>query len=254
VKIIVVGGSGLIGSKLVSSVRRDGGVRGNGYTVLPASPSTGVDAITGAGLARVFAGAQVVVDVANSPSFEDHAVLKFFETAGRNLMAAEAAAGVRHHVALSMVGIDRNPEVGYFRAKMAQESLIKASGIPYTIVRSTQFFEFVASIAQASDVGETVHASPALVQPIAADDVVAVLADFARGAPMNDTVEVAGPERSPLDEVVLKYLISHHDRRRVISDVHACYFGLELNDKSLTPGDKPRIGPTHFEDWLRSEV
>jgi uncharacterized protein YbjT (DUF2867 family) len=160
---------------------------------------------------------------------------------------------VRHHVALSLVGIDRNPEVGYFRAKMAQESLIKTSGIPYTIVRSTQFFEFIASIAQASADGETVHASPALVQPIASDDVVAVLADLALGTPMNGTIEVAGPERLPLDEVVLKYLTSRHDRRRVISDVHAGYFGLELNDKSLTPGDKPRIGPTQFEDWLRSE-
>jgi uncharacterized protein YbjT (DUF2867 family) len=250
-KIVVIGGSGLIGSKLVNSLRGDSRLAGNGQAVLPASPTTGVDTITGAGLAQVLAGAHIVVDVANSPSFEDNAVLEFFETAGRNLMTAEAAAGVRHHIALSVVGTDRNPEIGYFRAKMAQESLIKASGIPYTIIRSTQFFEFMGYIAQGGAVGEAVHVSPALVQPIASDDVVAVLADVALGAPVNGTIEIAGPEQIPLDEVVRAYLISHHDQRPVISDVHARYFGLELNDKSLTPGDKPRIGLTRFEDWLK---
>lgn len=243
--IVVIGGSGLIGSKLVKSLR------GNGQEVKAASPRTGVDTITGAGLTQALAGAQVVVDVTNSPSFEDNAVLEFFETAGRNLMKAEAAAGVRHHIALSIVGIDRNPEIGYFRAKMAQEKLIKASGIPYTIVRSTQFFEFMGYVAQGDGVDESVHVSPALIQPIASDDVVAVLADVALGAPLNGTIEIAGPEKIPFDEIVREYLISHHDQRPVISDVHARYFGGELNDKSLTPGDKPRIGLTRFEEWLR---
>lgn len=249
-KIVVIGGSGLIGSKLVNSLRGDSRLQGNGQAVVPASPSTGVDTITGAGLAHVLEGANVVIDVANSPSFEDNAVLQFFETAGRNLMAAEAAAGVRHHIALSIVGIDRSPEVGYFRAKMAQESLIKASGIPYTIVRSTQFFEFMGYIAQGGAVGEAVRVSPALVQPIASDDVVAVLADVALAAPLNGTMEIAGPEKTPLDEVVREYLKSHHDERAVIGDVHARYFGLELNDKSLTPDDKARIGLTRFQEWL----
>jgi uncharacterized protein YbjT (DUF2867 family) len=235
-KIIVIGGSGLIGSKLVNSFR------GNGEEVIPACPSNGVDTITGAVLAQMLAGARVVVDVANVPSFDDQHVIE-----------AEATAGVGHHIALSIVGIDRNPEIDYFRAKMAQESLIKASGIPYTIVRSTQLFESIGYVAQASAVGETVHVSPALVQPIASDDVVAVLADAALGAPMNGTIEVAGPEQLPLDEFIEKYLISHHDKRQVIGNVHARYFGLELNDKSLTPGDKPRIGPTRFDDWLRRQ-
>lgn len=242
-KIVVIGGSGLIGSKLVNSLR------GNGE-ILPASRTTGVDFITGAGLAQTLAGAHVVVDVANSRLSDDNAVLAFFETAGRNLMGTEAAAGVWHHVALSIIGIDRNPEAGYFRAKIAQETIVKRSGIPYTIVRSTQFFELIRGLIVEATDGETVHASPALVQPIASDDVVAVLADVALGTPVNGTIEIAGPEQLPLDEVIERYLIAHHDPRRVISDVHARCFGVELNDQSLTPSDKPRIGPTRFEDWL----
>ena len=246
-KIVVIGGSGLIGSKLVKRLR------GSGDEVLSASPTTGVDTLSGAGLKQALAGAHVVVDVADSPSFEDNAVLEFFDKSGRNLMTAEAADGVRHHIALSVVGTDRNPEIGYFRAKMAQESHIKASGIPYTIVRSTQFFEFMGYTAQGGAVREAVHVSPALVQPIASDDVVATLADVALAAPVNGTIEIAGPEQIPFDEIVRRYLISHHDQRPVISDVHARYFGGELNDKSLTPGDKPRIGPTRFEDWLSQQ-
>lgn len=243
-KIVVIGGSGLVGSKLVNSLRA------NGKAVTPASRTTGVDTITGEGLAETFAGADVVVDVSNSPSFEVDAVLDFFETSGRNLMPAEAAAGVRHHIALSIVGADRNSEIGYFRGKMAQERLIKSSGIPYTIVRSTQFFEFMRYVAEAGANGEAVHVSPALVQPIASDDVVALLANVALGAPVNGAIEIAGPEQLPFDDVVRKYLISHRDHREVISDIHACYFGGELNDKSLTPDDRPRIGPTRFDHWL----
>ncbi len=244
-RFVVIGGSGFIGSKLVSDLRA------RGQDVIAASPSTGVDTITGTGLAQVLFAADVVIDVANSPSLEASAVLEFFEAAGHNLMAAEAAAGVRHHVALSLVGIDRNPKIAYFRAKLAQERLIKTSGLPYTIVRSTQFFEFMQHIAQRGTDGESVHVSPALVQPIASDDVVAVLADVALGAPLNGTIEIAGPEQAPLDEVVREYLVRNRDERRVISDVHARYFGLELNDKSLTPGDTPRIGITRFKDWLK---
>ena len=243
-KIVVIGGSGLIGTKLVNRLRQ------NGHEVVAASPNSGVNTITGEGLAEALAGAQVVVDVANSPSFEDQAVLEFFETSGRNLLAAEAAAGVGHHVALSVVGTDRLLESGYFRAKMAQENLIKASKSPYTILRSTQFFEFVRGIAQSGTVGETVHLSPALVQPIASDDVAAALADVTVGAPVNGTVEVAGPEPLRLAELVGRFLSSNQDARKVIPDVHAKYFGAELNDQSLTPGDNPRIGSTRFEDWL----
>ena len=194
-KIVVIGGSGLIGTKLVSRLRQ------KGHEVMAASPDSGVNTITGEGLADALAGAQVVVDVANSPSFEDRAVLDFFQTAGRNLLAAEAAAGVRHHVALSVVGADRLPDSGYLRAKLAQENLIKASTIPYTIVRSTQFFEFLKGIAQSSTVGQTVRLSPALLQPIASDDVVAALTDATLGAPVNGTIEIAGPEQLPLDQL-----------------------------------------------------
>jgi uncharacterized protein YbjT (DUF2867 family) len=192
--------------------------------------------------------------VANSPSFEDKAVLEFFETSGRTLLAAEAAAGVGHHVALSVVGTDRLQESGYFRAKMAQENLIKASKIPYTIVRSTQFFEFVSGIAQSGTVGKTVHLSPALVQPIVSDDVAAAMADVTLGAPVNGTIEIAGPERVSLAELVQKFLSANQDPREVVTDVHARYFGLELNDQSLTPGDNPRIAPTRFEDWLSRSI
>jgi len=247
-KIVVIGGSGLIGTKLVNNLRR------HGHEVVAASPSSGVNILTGEGLAEALTGAQVVVDVANSPSFEDAAVLKFFETAGRNLLAAEAAAGVGHHVALSVVGTDRLLASGYFRAKMAQENLIKASKIPYTILRSTQFFEFVSGIAQSATDGQTVRLSPALVQPVVSDDVAAALADVAVGKPVNGTVELAGPEPIRLDELVRRFLSANRDARKVTTDVHARYFGTELNDHSLTPGDNPRIGPTRFEDWLSRSI
>jgi uncharacterized protein YbjT (DUF2867 family) len=243
-KIVVIGGSGLIGTKLVNELRS------LGHEVVAASPSSGVNTITGEGLAEALAGAQVVVDVANSPSWEDKAVLEFFETSGRNLLAAEAAAGVGHHIALSVVGTERLLASGYFRAKMAQETLIKASSIPYTIVRATQFFEFVGGIAQSTTDGQTVRLSPALVQPIVSDDVAAALAEVTLGAPLNGTVELAGPERLPLDKLVGQFLIATQDPREVVTDVHARYYGIELNDQSLTPGDNPRIGPTRFEDWL----
>jgi uncharacterized protein YbjT (DUF2867 family) len=215
VKIVVIGGSGLIGTKLVSRLRQ------KGHEVVAASPNSGVNTITGEGLADALAGAQVVVDVANSPSFEDRAVLEFFQAAGRNLLAAEAAAGVRHHVALSVVGTDRLPDSGYLRAKLAQEKLIKASKIPYTIVRSTQFFEFVNGIAQSGTVGQTVRLSPALLQPIASDDVAAALADATLGAPVNGTIEIAGPERLPLDELARRHLSANQDPRQIVGDAQA---------------------------------
>jgi len=243
-KIVVIGGSGLIGTKVVNRLRQ------NGHEVMAASPKSGVDTITGEGLAEALAGARVVVDVANSPSFEDKAVLAFFETSGRNLLAAEAIAGVGHHVALSVVGTDRLPENGYFRAKVAQENLIRAAGIPYTVVRATQFFEFMDGIAQSGAVGQTVRLSPALMQPIASDDVADTVADVALGAPLNGMVEIAGPERLPLDELVGRLLNAKRDPRQVVADIHARYFGAELNDRSLVPGDNPRIGPTRFQDWL----
>ena len=247
-KIVVIGGSGLIGTKLVNRLRKQG------HEVVAASPKSGVNTVTGEGLAEALAGAQVVVDVANSPSWEDKAVLEFFETSGRNLLAAEAAAGVKHHVALSVVGTDRLLQSGYFRAKMAQEDLIKASKIPYTIVRSTQFFEFMGGIAQSGTVGQTVHLSPALFQPIASDDVSAAMADVTVGAPVNGTIEIAGPERVGLDELGRRFLSANRDSRKVITDVHARYFGVEVNDQSLTPGDNPRLGPTRFEDWLSRSI
>jgi uncharacterized protein YbjT (DUF2867 family) len=246
-KIVVIGGSGLIGKKLVNDLRQ------HGHEVVAASPSSGVNTLTGEGLAEALAGAQVVIDVANSPSFEDKAVLEFFETAGRKLLDAEAAAGVGHHIALSVVGTDRLLASGYFRAKMAQENLIKSSKIPYTILRSTQFFEFVSGIAQSATDGQTVRLSPALVQPIVSDDVADALAEVTLGAPVNGTVELAGPERLRLDELVRRFLSANRDARKVTTDVHALYFGTELNDQSLTPGDNPRIGPTRFEDWLRNQ-
>jgi uncharacterized protein YbjT (DUF2867 family) len=243
-KIVVIGGSGLIGTKLVKRLRKQG------HEVVAASPSSGVNTITGEGLTEALAGARVVVDLANAPSWRDKAVLEFFETSGRNLLAAEAAAGVGHHVALSVVGTDRLLESGYFRAKMAQEDLIKASKVPYTIVRSTQFFEFVNGIAQSATDGQTVRLSPALMQPIVSDDVADALAEITLEAPVNSTVELAGPERLRLDELVRQFLSAHRDTRKVTTDVHALYFGIELNDQSLIPGNNPRIGPTRFEDWL----
>ena len=247
-KIVVIGGTGLIGTKLVNRLRQDG------HEVLPASPNSGVNTITGEGLAEALEGAQVVVDVANSPSFEDRAVLEFFETSGRNLLAAEAAAGVRHHLALSVVGADRLPDSGYLRAKLAQERLIKASKIPYTILRSTQFFEFMGGIAQSATIGRSVRLSPALVQPVASDDVVAVLAELTVGTPRNGAVEVAGPERIGLEEIVRRLLSAKGDAREVVADVHARYYGTELDDRSLTPGESPRIGRTRFEEWLGRSI
>jgi uncharacterized protein YbjT (DUF2867 family) len=247
-KIVVIGGTGLIGSNVVARLRR------GGHEVIAAAPNTGVNTITGDGLAEALAGAQVVVDVANSPSFEDKAVLAFFETSGRNLLAAEAAAGVRHHVALSVVGADRLPDSGYLRAKTAQEKLIKSSKIPYTILRATQFFEFVRSIVEAGADGDAVRLSPALFQPIAADDVAATLADLAVKAPVNGTVEVAGPEPIPMEKIARQYLTATHDKRRVIADSHARYFGTELDDRSLTPGTDPIVGRTRFADWLGRAV
>ncbi|WP_409563148.1 SDR family oxidoreductase [Hyphomicrobium sp. MC8b] len=243
-KIVVIGGSGLIGTKLIRHLQE------KGHETIAASPNTGVNTITREGLAGALSGAQVVVDVANSPSFEDKAVLEFFETSGRNLLAAEAAAGVEHHVALSVVGADRLPESGYLRAKVAQEALIRASKIPFTILRSTQFFEFVAAIAQSATKGNDVHLSPAFLQPIASDDVARALADLTVGKPANGIVEVAGPEKVPLDEIGRLYLSATGDRRRVIADVHARYFGTELNDKSLTADDNAILGQVRFADWL----
>jgi uncharacterized protein YbjT (DUF2867 family) len=244
-KIVVIGGNGLIGTKTVERLRR------KGHEVIAASPNSGVNTITREGLAEALSGAKVVLDLANSPSFEDKAVLEFFETAGRNLLAAEVAAGVRHHIALSVVGTDRLPESGYLRAKLAQENLIKNSKIPYTIVRSTQFFEFANAIAQSGTTGQTVRVSPALFQPIMSDDVADAMADTALGTPANGTIEIAGPERIPLDDFVRRYLAATKDPRTVIADARARYFGTELNDKSLTPdGNNPRLGSIRFEDWL----
>ncbi|MEJ6850405.1 SDR family oxidoreductase [Sinorhizobium fredii] len=247
-KIVVIGGTGLIGSKLVKNLRE------RGHEVLAAAPNTGVNTITREGLAEAMDGAQIVVDVANAPVWEDKAVLEFFETSGRNLLAAEAAAGVRHHVALSIVGSERLPDNGYFRAKVAQENLIKASRIPYTILRATQFFEFVGGIAQSATVGEEIRLSPALIQPIASDDVAAALADVAVAAPVNGTVEVAGPEAIPLDDLVRRFLRATQDPRKIVPDVHARYFGAVLDDQSLTPGKNPRIGAIRFEDWLGQQA
>jgi uncharacterized protein YbjT (DUF2867 family) len=245
-KIVVIGGSGLIGGNVVARLRAQG------HDVLAASPKSGVNAVTREGLAEALHGAEVVVDVANSPSFEDKAVLEFFELSSRNLLAAEAAAGVRHHVALSVVGTERNPESGYLRAKLAQETLIKASGIPYTILQATQFFEFVGAIVQSSAEGDAFRLSPALFQPVAADDVAALLAELAVAAPANGTVELAGPDAIPMDAIARQFLAAKDDKRQVIADVRARYFGTELNDKSLRPAGQPRLGRTRFEDWLRA--
>jgi uncharacterized protein YbjT (DUF2867 family) len=244
-KIVVIGGSGLIGSKVVEKLKH------KDHEVLAASPNTGVNTLTGAGLKEAIAGAQVVIDLANSPSFEDKAVLRFFETSGRNLLAAEAIAAVRHHVALSIVGTDRTPDNGYFRAKVAQEELIKASGIPYTIIRSTQFLEFLGGIADSSADGSIVRLSPGLFQPIAADDVAAIVADVALVAPRNGIVEIAGPERAPFNEIVGRYLKAVGDRRKVVSDPEARYFGGRVEQRSLVPLGEARLGRIRFDEWLR---
>jgi len=243
-KIVVIGGTGLIGSKTVAILRQ------GGHEVVAASPNTGVNTITGEGLKEALAGAQVVIDLANAPSWEDKAVLEFFETSGRNLLAAEAAAGVRHHVALSIVAIDRTDN-GYFRAKVAQEKLIKTSAIPYTIVRSTQFLEFLRGIAVMSADGNRVRISPGLFQPIAADDVAANVADVALAPPRNGIVEIAGPERAPFNEIVARYLKAVGDPREVVSDPEARYGGGRVEQYSLVPLGEARLGRIGFDEWLR---
>jgi uncharacterized protein YbjT (DUF2867 family) len=244
-KIVVIGGTGLIGSKCVAILRQ------GGHEVVAASPKSGVNSITGEGLKEAMAGTQVVIDLANSPSFEDKAVLEFFETSGRNLLAAEAAAGVRHHVALSIVGTDRSPDNGYFRAKVAQEKLIVASGVPYTIVRATQFMEFLGGIAASGADGNVVRISPGLFQPIAADDVAPVVAEVALQAPRNGIVEIAGPERAPFDEIVARYLKVIGDPREVVRDPEARYFGSRVEERSLVPLGEARLGRIGLEEWLR---
>jgi uncharacterized protein YbjT (DUF2867 family) len=247
-KIVVIGGSGLIGSKLVDKLRA------RGHEAVAASPSSGVDTLTGAGLAQVLTGAEVVVDVTNSPSFEDSAVLKFFETSTRNLLSAEKAAGVKHHVALSVIGADRVPDSGYMRAKVAQENLIKASTTPYTILRATQFFEFMGRIADASTEGNTVRLPPVLMRPVAAEDVADAISRVAVGKPVRGYVELGGPELFRLDELVRLLLKAKYDPRQVITDVNATYYGAVVNDQALIPGNKPMIGATRYEDWLDMAV
>ena len=244
-KIVVIGGTGLIGSKTVTILRQ------RGHEVVAASPNSGINTITGEGLKAALAGAQVVIDLANSPSFEDKAVLKFFETSGGNLLPAEAAAGVRHHVALSIVGADRTPDNGYFRAKVAQEKLIKTSGIPYTIIRSTQFLEFLRSIAASGADGNTIRISPGLFQPIAADDVAAIVAEVALATPRNGIVEIAGPERAPFNEIVARYLKTVGDPRQVVSDPEARYYGGRVEEHSLVPLGEARLGRIGLDEWLR---
>jgi uncharacterized protein YbjT (DUF2867 family) len=243
-KIIVIGGTGLIGSKTVAILRQ------GGHEVVAASPKGGINTITGEGLKQAMSGAQVVIDLANSPSFEDRAVLEFFETSGRNVHAAEAAAGVRHHVALSIVGTDRSDN-GYFRAKVAQEKLIEASGVPYTIIRSTQFLEFLGAIAASSADGNTVRIATGLFQPIAAADVAAIVADVALAAPRNGIVEIAGPERTPFNEFVARYLKAVGDQRVVVGDPQALYFGGRVEQRSLVPLGEARLGRIGFDEWLR---
>ena len=244
IKIVVIGGSGLIGSKLVKKLRE------HGHEVVAASRDSGVNTLTGEGLAEAMRGASVVVDVSNSPSFEDAAVLKFFETSTRNLVAAEAEAGVGHHVALSVVGTERLSESGYFRGKIAQEKLIRESSIPYSIVHATQFFEFVKSIADAATDGSSVRLAPVLIQPMASDDVADAVARIAVGAPVNGIVEVAGPEQFRLDELIRQDLSARNDPRDVVADPQARYFGAMLSERTLVPGDDARLGETRFEDWL----
>ena len=243
-KIVVIGGSGLVGTKLVNELRK------HGHQVVAASPSFGVDTLSGEGLAEALKGASVVVDASNSPSFEDATALEFFETSTRNLLTYEVAAGVGHHVALSVVGIERLPEYGYFRAKIVQEKLIKGSSIPYSIIRATQFFEFIGRIADEGTEGNTVCLAPALIQPMAADDVASEIARIAVGAPVNGTVEIAGPEQFRLDELIRQDLAAINDPREVILDPHARYFGGELSERTLVPGNDARLGETRFDSWL----
>lgn len=246
-KIIVIGGTGLIGSKVVSKLRE------SGFEAVAAAPNSGVDTITGEGLADVLTGASVVVDVSNSPSFEDAAVLAFFDTSTRNLLAAESAAGVRHHVALSVVGTERLTESGYFRAKIAQEKLIRGGPIPYSIVHATQFFEFMKGIADAATDGNAVRLAPVLIQPMAAEDVATAVARVAAGTPVNGIIEVAGPEQFRLDELIRRYLAAHDDPRSVIADPRARYFGAELRERTLVPEDAD-LGEIGIEEWLSQSV
>jgi uncharacterized protein YbjT (DUF2867 family) len=247
-KIVVIGGTGRIGSKVVAILRQ------GGHTVVAAAPQTGINTITGEGLQAAMADTQMVIDLSNSPSFEDKAVLEFFQTSGRNLLAAEAAArSVKHHVALSIVGTDRTPENGYFRAKVAQEKLIEASGIPYTIIRSTQFMEFLGGIADEGTHGKTVRISPGLFQPIAAEDVAPIVADVALQSPHNGIVEIAGPERGPFSEIVARYLKAVGDPREVVSDPEARYFGGQVRERSLVPLGKARLGRIKLDDWFRAQ-
>ncbi|HVX43675.1 MAG TPA: SDR family oxidoreductase [Mycobacteriales bacterium] len=245
-KIVVIGGTGLIGRQMVPILR------GRGHDVLPASPSSGVDTITGAGLDEALAGAQVVVDLANSPSFEDQAVMEFFRTSGTNLLAAEAEAGVGHHVALTIVGADRVPDSGYMRAKIAQEQVIEAAEVPYTIVRSTQFLEFMRAAADAGAEGGTVRVPAAALQPIAAADVAAAVSEVALAGPANGIIEIAGPDRIPFPDIIRDVLAAAGDPRPVIGDEHARYFGTELTDDSITAGPDARLGPTTLAQWLEA--
>jgi uncharacterized protein YbjT (DUF2867 family) len=245
-KIVVIGGTGLIGSKLVKRLQ------GKGHEVIAASPASGVNTITGEGLEKTLAGAQVVVDVANSPSFEDNAVMEFFQTSGRNLMAAEEVAGVKHHLALSVVGTERLQASGYFRAKLAQEKIIKEAKIPYTLVHSTQFFEFMFGIAQSGAEGEKVHLSPAMMQPILSDDVADALADLVLGQPRNAIVEIAGPEPIKIADAVTKYLRQIGDNREIVVDNKTRYFGALLDDTTLMPAAGVRLGAVGFSEWVKT--
>jgi uncharacterized protein YbjT (DUF2867 family) len=243
-KIVIIGGSGLIGKKLSALLLQAG------HAVTVASPSSGVDSVTGAGLDQALAGAQVVVDVTNSPLFEDGAVMRFFQASTRNLLAAEAQAGVRHHVALSVVGLERVPDSGYFRAKIAQESLIRSGKVPYTIVRATQFFEFITAIAQAGTRGQAVHLPPALLQPVAAADVAAALAEVVNQAPLNSTCELAGPQAMRMDDAARHVLQAHRDPRNVVADAEATYFGARLAERDLVAGEAARLGRMSLDAWL----
>jgi uncharacterized protein YbjT (DUF2867 family) len=247
-KIVVIGGSGLIGSKLCKKLAD------RGHQVMAASPRSGVNSVTGQGLDNALKGAQVVVDVSNAPSWEDDAVMKFFDTSTRILLAAEAKAGVRHHIALSVVGTERLQESGYFRAKLVQENLIAASEIPYTIVRATQFDEFIGGIAQASTEGQVVRVPSALMQPISAEDVAAALADYTVAPPLNRIVEIAGPEALGIDEIVRRFLTATGDARRVITDEKAPYYGVKVSERSLTPDHADRLAPTRLDNWLHEHA
>ncbi|CAG2136180.1 SDR family oxidoreductase [Cupriavidus plantarum] len=246
--IVVIGGTGLIGSKVVALLR------GRGHRAVAASPASGVNTITGEGLAQALEGADVVVDVANSPSFEDKAVLAFFETSGRNLLAAEKTAGVKHHVALSVVGTEKLAESGYFRAKIAQEALIRDAGVPYTIVQATQFFEFLGGIAQSGTQGDAVHLSTASIQPIASDDVAEAVADAALGAPRHGVTQIAGPDRLSMAALMARYFALTGDTRKIVSDPEARYFGARLADDTLVPAGEARLGKIGLEQWVAAQA